>query len=333
MLPQYSPALTARREYVCEHYQADGEAAVAEVLGLTRRAVKNIAWRLGLLSPRDWWRPDEDAVLREWYARPIRHDGFLDELAAVLRRSRASVALRASRLGLANYSHQRVAELKRPPFVSQARYTPEERRRVQGQHTKQWIAEHGHPRGALGMKHSAETRTKLSAASRRMWADPESKVNSEANRQRLSDEVMKRIREGRFVSGERMYSRTKAGKRADLANRYFRSRWEANYARFLNWMQARGEIVAWEYECFTFWFEAIKRGTRCYTPDFRVVFPDGHHEWHEVKGWMDAASRVRLERMARYYPGEIVKVIGEDWFKQATKTGLAGAIPHWERRQ
>jgi hypothetical protein len=120
------------------------------------------------------------------------------------------------------------------------------------------------------------------------------------------------------------------GRRGDLDDVYFRSSWEANYARYLKFMQARGEVASWGYETRTFWFEAIKRGTRSYLPDFEVTFMDGRHEWHEVKGWMDDKSKTKLARMAIYYPDEVVRIIGEGWFKQARKGGLAAVIPHWE---
>ena len=42
---------------------------------------------------------------------------------------------------------------------------------------------------------------------------------------------------------------------------YARSRWEANYARYLEWLRANGSIAKWEHEPETFWFEGIKRGT------------------------------------------------------------------------
>ena len=126
------------------------------------------------------------------------------------------------------------------------------------------------------------------------------------------------------------YSRCAIGKRDDLGGMFFRSAWEANYARYLNLMVKVGQIASWEYECFTFEFAAIKRGTRSYTPDFKVVYPDGRHEWHEVKGWMDPKSVTRLKRMAKYYPREKVIVIGKAWFKSAVNGGLAGVIPTWE---
>ncbi len=59
-----------------------------------------------------------------------------------------------------------------------------------------------------------------------------------------------------------------AGRAPDLGDTYFRSRWERNWARYLNFLVQHGEITGWEYEPKTFWFHKIKRGTRSYKPDF-----------------------------------------------------------------
>lgn len=135
----------------------------------------------------------------------------------------------------------------------------------------------------------------------------------------------------RLARSQSPHSVAKGGKRADLGGRFFRSRSEANYARYLNLLQRNGQIVAWAYEPHTFVFEGIARGTMSYTPDFRVDYQDGHHEFHEVKGWLDATSKTRLKRMQKYYPSEKVVVIPQRWFSQARKNGLSAVIPGWER--
>ena len=122
-----------------------------------------------------------------------------------------------------------------------------------------------------------------------------------------------------IVSG---HHRGHGGRRPDLGDRYFRSAWEANYARFLTWRK-----LAWEYESKTFRFEGIKRGTMSYTPDFWI--PE-LREYHEVKGWMDQRSQTQLARMGRYFPDVRVVVIGRDWFKAARRQGLASVVPNWE---
>lgn len=139
--------------------------------------------------------------------------------------------------------------------------------------------------------------------------------------------MLKRIKEGKMRSG---YSRSRGGRRPDLGNAYFRSAWEANYARYLNLLISQDKILLWEYEPHTFVFERIKRGTRTYTPDFRVVHHDGRHEWHEVKGWMDQPSRTRLKRMAKYFPDEKIVIIDHAWFRSAARDGLHYVISGWE---
>lgn len=124
--------------------------------------------------------------------------------------------------------------------------------------------------------------------------------------------------------------RWKAGWREFGGQRvYYRSRWEANYARYLQWLVERGEILRWKHEPETFWFDAIKRGVRSYLPDFRVWELDGTSRLHEVKGWMDARSKTTLRRMAKYHPGETIVLIRErDYNEIARKVG--GLIEGWE---
>lgn len=124
-----------------------------------------------------------------------------------------------------------------------------------------------------------------------------------------------------------MKQRSVGGKRIDLDNRYFRSRWEANYARYLNFLLDRGDILKWEYEVDTFEFTAIKRGVRFYTPDFKVHFKD-KMEYHEVKGWMDSKSITRHKRMDKYYPEIKIIMIGQKWFKD--NAILSKIIKNWE---
>lgn len=122
--------------------------------------------------------------------------------------------------------------------------------------------------------------------------------------------------------------RSRGGKRADLGGTYYRSTMEANWARYLRWQQARGLIRSWEYEPQEFAFP-VKRGARYYLPDFRVTENDGAVTWHEVKGWMDATSKTKLRRMAKYYPDERVRIVGQsDYATVARQVGHL--IPGWE---
>ena len=124
-------------------------------------------------------------------------------------------------------------------------------------------------------------------------------------------------------------ARGRGGKREDLDGLYVRSSWEANYARYLNWLVDVGEIVSWEYEVDTYEFTAIKRGSRFYTPDFKILNPDGSIEYHEVKGYMDAASKTKLKRMAKYYPDVTLKLIDRDVYYSIARD-VKALIPEWE---
>ena len=109
---------------------------------------------------------------------------------------------------------------------------------------------------------------------------------------------------------------------------YVRSKWEANYARYLNWLKAQGEIVAWEYEPMEFEFP-IKKGTRFYKPDFKVISTSGY-EWHEVKGWHYPKGETAMKRFRKYYPEERLIVIDSEWFSAVRRQGIPRLIAGWE---
>ena len=111
---------------------------------------------------------------------------------------------------------------------------------------------------------------------------------------------------------------------------YLRSRWEANYARYLMWLESRGEIQRWEYEPDTFWFENIKRGVRSYLPDFKIwKTKDSEPYYVEVKGNMDAKSATKLKRMAKYHPDVSVELCDRHVYNTIRKS-FGKIIPNWE---
>lgn len=122
--------------------------------------------------------------------------------------------------------------------------------------------------------------------------------------------------------------KSKSGRRVDLDNMFLRSKWEANYARYLNFLIKCKEIEKWDYEKETFKFPDKKRNAS-YKVDFRVFNLNGSIEYHEVKGYMDNNSRIKLERMAKYYPTVKIKLIDKHWFK-ANAGKLKRIIPNWE---
>lgn len=115
--------------------------------------------------------------------------------------------------------------------------------------------------------------------------------------------------------------RSKGGKRADLNNIYFRSVWEANYARLLNYLD-----IKWEFEPKTFIFKKIKKGTKSYLPDFYLPITD---EYVEIKGWMTAKSKTQLKRMAKYYPDVKITLVDKDKYLKLERQ-YSDLISGWE---
>ncbi len=110
---------------------------------------------------------------------------------------------------------------------------------------------------------------------------------------------------------------------------YFRSKMEANYARFLQWRKEQFQILSWEHEPHTFWFDGIKRGVNSYKPDFRVVHNNGAVEWIETKGFMDSKSKTKIKRMAKYHPTVKLLVVDAKAYRQLAAV-FSRIVKGWE---
>lgn len=118
------------------------------------------------------------------------------------------------------------------------------------------------------------------------------------------------------------YSRTQSGKRnINGREQFFRSRWEANIARVLDFQGRR-----WQYEAMTFPFDKVRRGTRSYTPDFYLPDED---LYIEVKGWWDAKSLTKKKRMAKYHPGIKIEYWDSKMYRVLERQ-LSSIIKDWE---
>lgn len=119
------------------------------------------------------------------------------------------------------------------------------------------------------------------------------------------------------------------GQREDLNNQFFRSRWEANFARYLNYLVEHKTIMRWEYEVDEFEFIGYKRGSRFYKPDFKVYYTDEHFEYYEIKGYLDSKSATKLKRMRKCYPQiKIILIERKNYFE--LKARMKPLIPNWE---
>lgn len=138
----------------------------------------------------------------------------------------------------------------------------------------------------------------------------------------------------------------KGGRVPELGDTYFKSTWEKNWARHLEWLKRRGELLDWSYEPNRYDFRAwYERGAMHYTPDFLLTYPDGRQVYHEVKGYLDTESHTKLKRYRKHYPAIPVVIVTDRPLKvdKTTKGAfetidyaeveekLAGLIPGWEK--
>lgn len=290
----------ATDKQLLEEYSKLGNVwKVAEVFDMCGQSVHERLHKLKAINDNHWTN-DDDIKLINMYTFL---DGDIRQIAHEMDRSYAAIACRANEIGITNQKRQKRDETK--DKLSQLTH-------------ERWKTI-PHPKGMLGKKHTAKTKEVISNKSKEMWNDPNSKLNSEDHKQTLSDRMMV-VRSK--ISITNTYSRCKRGYYEIDGNMlFFRSSWEAKYAEYLVLLQKMKVISSWQYEYETFWFEKIKRGVRSYTPDFKLVYPDGTVEFHEVKGWMDDKSKTKIKRMAKYYPNVKLVVIDQVAFKTLKKQG------------
>lgn len=125
---------------------------------------------------------------------------------------------------------------------------------------------------------------------------------------------MKKIPTGREIKMQNRidrYQQVKKGwEKIGEKRYYFKSKWEKIYALYLEFLKKKKDIRDWYYESKTFIFPVPNgRGITHYTPDFCIVEKGGSLTYTEVKGWLDRKSKVKLNRMKKYYPGVKINLI------------------------
>ncbi len=107
--------------------------------------------------------------------------------------------------------------------------------------------------------------------------------------------------------------------RKDLGH-HCRSKWEANYCRFLLWVNRK-----YKYESKTFVIIPPNGIKATYTPDFLV---DGE-EWHELKGWENRSEFKKWRLFQEQYPNEKFVFIDRNKYKNI-ENSYQYIIPNWE---
>lgn len=285
---------------------------VAEVFGMSYKTVHGRLKKLGIdTSKESSWSEKEIAILTRFYTERAfcPSDKFnLQDLADMIGREKSNVSRKARSLGLTNIN----------------RRLSEDAKKEQSKKMKFWIEKNGHPKGMLGKNHSEQFKKEMSEKSKKMWVENEKFVSGQATFKSLKTKHKKGI-----LRTERNNVTWKGKKRSINGKEiYFRSTWEANFARYLDASVSVGVIKSWEYEPDTFWFHKVQRGSRCYTPDFKIYSNDTYY-YVEVKGWMDQKSKTKLKRMKKYYPEEQIVLVQRKEMKELDK--LFGHLEGWEK--
>ncbi len=283
---------------------------VGEKLGLCGQSVHERLVRLKLIPDRHFTTEQKDEIKQLYFDGFECGDNKLNDLCSKIGKNKEQVSRLAKKLGLTKRNRKK---------------DPESCLKIKERFIK-WHTENQHPKGMLGKKHSKEF---CENQSQYMKNIPKDKIR-ERTLKCLHTKVEKYGSIGAaFPSRKTTWKqdwRTIGGK-----TKFFRSRWEANYARYLEKLKVEGKITDWLHEPQTFWFEKIKRGMVTYLPDFKIINLDGSHEWHEVKGWMDSRSKTKIRRFNKYFPLEKLVIIDTKWYKN-NEESLSKLIDDWEEK-
>lgn len=286
---------------------------VAERFGMLGQSVHErlVKLEIRLKHPRITEREKE--LILEFYEKGFKTgSGDLKKFSESLGRTVPLISRTAKELGLSS--------LNRKVCDSQL-----ER---QSKKHKEWHLNNEHPRGMLGKTHSPEYCKEVGLRAKKQWND----FSSSRKREVIFKSLKTRLESQGTLApkkGGADVSWKQGWRVIGSQSKYYRSRWEANYARYLEFLKVNGVIYDWLHEPQTFWFDEIKRGCVTYLPDFKIIEKDGSHHWVEVKGWMDDRSKTKLSRFKKYYPNEKLRVVDAKWFKENNRK-MQGLIPTWE---
>lgn len=287
-------------------------SSLAKQLNRKESSIRNKAYNLGITARDKYYTEEQIQFLKDNFNKLSYED-----MAIKLKKDSKNVFRKCKELGLIN-KKQCETKLKEKKI----RIFTEKDKQELSIKAQEWHKTHEHPRGMKDKHHTLESRNKIRQANIIKW--------TKYDKNKLLLRNMKQ-RQTRIINGTlnplpfqtNPYSRAKGGKREDLNNVYFRSSWEANIARYYNYIG-----VEWQFEPKTFIFKDITRGSVSYTPDFYLPKED---RWIEVKGWLDGKSKTKLKRFAKQYPEEYKKLtlITEKEYKEI-KRKMSPFIKNWE---
>lgn len=306
-----------------EHFKTKTYEEIGLMIGRDEQSVRNKAYQMKLRKKADDWTDEQIAILENAYKSASTSEEIrLDDLVQQLGRFKSNICRKARELGLTNQKRKAKLKTKKrlPKYATES-----ERRFAKSESMKAWLAQNGHPKGFFGHKHTDAAKQLISQKSVESNASftDEQKTNIKIKAAKT------KIANGTYAPTRQKTTWKAAWRVIGGKRKFFRSRWEANYARYLEWLKQRGEIVEWQHEKTTFWFDKIKRGCVSYLPDFDVTEKDGSITYHEVKGWMDDRSATKIKRMAKYHPNQTLIVVQAKQYQELERK-VGKLIDDWE---
>lgn len=284
----------------------------AKCFGMCGQSVHERLVKLNKINKKNYLKEKDKEKIRNLYIKGFSAgDNKLDTLCKEIKRTKSFVCRFAKKEGLTN-SKRKKSDILREEFCKRA---------------KRYIEEKGHPKGMLGKHHTEKIRKLLTKKSTEMW----DKMTKEKRRALTDKQITAKIKKyGTSFISKRTKCSWKSGTR-EIADRkiFFRSRWEANYARYLEYLKQHKKIKEWEHENKIFWFKDFKDNCKAYLPDFEVFLNNGKTEYHEVKGWYDKRSKTKIRKTRKEYPSISLKLIKEKQYKKI-KENYANKILDWE---
>ena len=291
------------------------------LLEKTEGQLRGMKSKLKLNSKFKPFTEKEKLMIEQFYKNnPNAMD--LDSFAISLGRQKTSISRYAKKLRFTKKDRKPTEEAieKYKQSVKKYHESIEYQTEIKPQQKKllSYYAKNKHPRGMLGKHHTKEVCEKMSKA----HIELSSNMSKEEKHIRAMKSVATRRMNDTIRTTNNAYSRCKGGNRKDL-NQYFRSSWEANIARILNYLH-----IEWKYEYKRFHFLEETEEILSYQPDFYLP---KYNKWIEVKGWMDDKSKKRLELFKKYYFTEYSNLIliDEEMYRSLSKQ-YSQIISEWE---
>lgn len=311
--------------FLKNNYKSMTMEELCDSMNRTDGSIRGMKSKLGLIKKNRKITENEVDIIRDYYQTHDANNFDMNELMNIVGRSENSIGLIASRHGFADYHHGHKSDLERAKMKKRineyynSEYYQTIGRQLASEKTKNQFKEKGHPKGFFGKHHTQEVCDIISAAVKERFSN----MTYQEKHEIAMRAVQTKIENGTINNTtSNSYSRARGGKREDLNNSYFRSAWEANIARVLNYLQ-----INWQYELRRFYFEDSVDGVLSYQPDFYLPEFD---MWIEVKGWMDEKSKTRLKLFKEQYPEEYNKLMLIDQKRYYELECDYKFLPNWE---